>query len=466
MDCEAISQTPEHVLEKLGLKKGDVYALKGMCTSSISDSSKCNNDPLEVRKRRLVEELMSGRQDRQGKERKKEIYKKRANPSSQPKLRRVSLGWMHFNSTRKKYVSVRASKGGGTRTLDLPQNTTIDEVIEKGKKLFYENGHSIEGKSSEMQFELVNFKGETIKNLKDEEGKEVPFTIQGYFEAYKLSRVFLYLASKRAPISDISDDEVSELSDSELENSAFAVANKGRFWRANLNAALEEKYSINVDDDDIQCIPKTTLIGNSEERTKLKDEQDNAFKLSLEADQKKERDRIDSLRQEITEVQRLEDLRSAREKRVPPQLQTDSVRITVLHSSIGRMTRFFGKEEKMSAAYDWIGSQNIHPEVFALLSTQVDSIRHTKVLFSESVAAYHDCVLRMDPDAEPESEDGEVYIKGFGKIIEDNDDTLHLDDISFLVAPIEEKPPSQIMEHDRYYVLYHYHYYYCYYCCY
>ena len=72
----------------------------------------------------------------------------------------------------------------------------------------------------------------------------------------------------------------------------------------------------------------------------------------------------------------------------------------------------------------------------------------------------------MDPDAELESEDGEVYIKGFGKIIEDNDDTLHLDDISFLVAPIEEKPPSQIMEHDRYYVLYHYHYYYCYYCCY
>lgn len=355
MDCEAISHTPDHVLEKLGLKKGDVYALKAMCTRK-SDSAKCN-DPMEVRKRRLVEEILSGRQGRQVKEKKKETNENSVISSARPKLRRISLGWMHFNSNRQKYVSVRAIKGGGTRNLDLPQHTTRDEVIEEGKRLFYENGESIEGKACDMEFELVNFKEEIIRSLKDKEGKEVPFTIQGYFEAHKLSRVYLYLASKPAPIIELSEEEDCEVkstdSESELDKPALSndkLEDKGRIWRANLNAALKERHSANQeddgDDDGIQCI--TPLIGNSDERTTLRDEQNSAFKLSLEADQKKERDKIESLKQEIIEVQRLEDLRLAREKRVPPEVQTDSVRITVLHSSNGRMSRFFGKEKKMS----------------------------------------------------------------------------------------------------------------------
>lgn len=55
-------------------------------------------------------------------------------------------------------------------------------------------------------------------------------------------------------------------------------------------------------------------------------------------------------------------------------------------------------------------------------STQVDSIRHTKVRISESVAVYHDCVLRIDPEDEPESEDSKVHIKGFGNISQESNE--------------------------------------------
>lgn len=62
------------------------------------------------------------------------------------------------------------------------------------------------------------------------------------------------------------------------------------------------------------------------------------YRLSLEAGQKKERDRIQNLKKEIIEVvQRLQALRLTREKRVTQELQTDSLRITVQHPSKGRL---------------------------------------------------------------------------------------------------------------------------------
>lgn len=105
----------------------------------------------------------------------------------------------------------------------------------------------------------------------------------------------------------------------------------------------------------------------------------------------------------------------------------------------------------MSAVFDWIGSLNIHPEFFSLCATQVDSLRYPKVSISESVIAYHGCVLRMNPDGKPDLEDPEVHIKGFGTITQENhDETLPLDDTPYLILLAEEKPLVQVFEDSRY----------------
>ena len=95
--------------------------------------------------------------------------------SPKTKTRRISLGMMQFNENRNKLVSVRYSKGGGSRTLDVPYTMTKQELIEQSKLLFFPDGVSPIGRLTDFTFDLANFKGEIIANVKD--------TVQGYFES-------------------------------------------------------------------------------------------------------------------------------------------------------------------------------------------------------------------------------------------------------------------------------------------
>ena len=71
-----------------------------------------------------------------------------------------------------------------------------------GKDVFFAEGVAPIGKASDFPFGLANFKGEAINKLRDSGGREQPFTIQGYFETYKLTRVFLYLTCQACEDSD------------------------------------------------------------------------------------------------------------------------------------------------------------------------------------------------------------------------------------------------------------------------
>ena len=110
-----------------------------------------------------------------------------------PKTRRIALGLMLFNKSKIKFVSVRYARGGGSRTLDVPFNATKQELIEMVKDVLFAEGVAPIGKASDFTFDLANFKGEALNNLRDSDGHEQPFTIQGYFETSKLTRVQPYL---------------------------------------------------------------------------------------------------------------------------------------------------------------------------------------------------------------------------------------------------------------------------------
>ena len=71
-----------------------------------------------------------------------------------------------------------------------------------------------------MILELVNFKGEVINSIKERNGEASPFTVQKYFQHYKLSKVQLYIAFR--PLADEEDSD-----DEELATSPFSMSDKG-----------------------------------------------------------------------------------------------------------------------------------------------------------------------------------------------------------------------------------------------
>lgn len=273
MDRFAIDCTPENVLEEMGLlRKGDIYALKAMCSQKTKSQDSIER---ENKKRRLVEEIMKEKQDKQRRKSKRLSTSPSASSSEEmssttrpPKTRRIALRLRQFNKSKNKFVSVRYVRGGGIRTLDVPLNVTKQELTEMGKDVFFAEGVATIGKASDFTFDLANFKGEAINKLRDSDGHKKPFTIQGYFETYKLTRVQLYLTCH---LCEDADDEVliTNMFGPSTSNSQSSTTpqNKGKTWCQQLPAQLENDRKL---------------------WRKLKMEQDEEYQKCLEVDRKKQ----------------------------------------------------------------------------------------------------------------------------------------------------------------------------------
>ena len=49
----------------------------------------------------------------------------------------IQIGWMCYNEKDSRYVAVRMAKGGGTREVPLPLESTSEEVMEAMKGIFF-----------------------------------------------------------------------------------------------------------------------------------------------------------------------------------------------------------------------------------------------------------------------------------------------------------------------------------------
>ena len=370
MDFVAVEHTPEKLLIDMGLKrKGDLYTLKAMCQTKKKST---DDDPeRETRKRQLLQEIVKEKESR-GKKFSRVDDKSTAG-KKMSKTRRISLGLMQYSKKRNKYVSVRYSKGGGTCLIDVPLSMTKEELIKEGKVLFFQNGVCPLGGESDMIFELVNFK-EVINTLKERNGGALPFTVQRYFEFYKLSKVQLYIACRPLVDDDSDDGELmtSPFSASDRED----LVDKGKQWRKSLQPASKSAHSDSaasthfsiaastassppssaastssstaasaassgsppaassastassiaafiVQDRDSSCCFTSRL----DDERRLKAEQDKEYEESLAIDFLKRK----ALDDEIAETSRLEEVRRAREARVPVQHSTAQVLIVVQH---------------------------------------------------------------------------------------------------------------------------------------
>lgn len=326
MDAPAVLSAPEGLLEQLGLSKaGDRLNLVAYCKTTHEKPNES-----QQKKKALLEAFLSRKKMKKSHKTKEltSVEKKK----EKIKNKQVQLGWKHFREQDDAYVLVPLSKGGGSRTVDVPVTISRFELHQMCKSLFFPDGQSLLGKADDMLMDLADFKDEKISDtITVGADCTVPFNVANYMEAHKIKTVRLYLRSKLLTTN----------SDDDLYHSPFDI--KEVMPPVELNEG-------------------SSLIGSSEDRKALKEEQDEVYRVSLLTDEKGCADQERKLHDE----KRKERLQRARMERVLPEPSSDFVTVKIRHPSLGLQSRKFPTHTLMNSVYDWAGSLATEPEHFTL----------------------------------------------------------------------------------------------------
>ena len=333
MDILAVLNANDDVLKDMGLTTaGDRLSLHGFCSKAQEKQQK---EERESKRGRLLEAFLSSKKDRSSKlmtasdnqQQKKRLEKEKN------KSKRIQVGWKHFREEVEDYVLVPLSKGGGSRYATMLLSSNRIDVMKLCKSIFFPNGESHYGRTEDMVFAIGNFRNEQMGVSMKVNGREEPFNIGNYMEAFKLKDVRLYLLSKKVTSSsDESDDGLPPMMSHDPTTSERACT---------AGTSTEDRQ------DDSKG-----LIGTTEQRESLKREQDTEFELSLKADRQK---RI-SLEMANAEAEHKKRVIEARAARVLEEPKTDYVTVRVRHPTMGVCSRRFPSKSQVAAVYDWAGS--------------------------------------------------------------------------------------------------------------
>lgn len=284
----------------------------------------------------------------------------------------------------------------------MPGICGTSDIIDEARNLFFPQGGSAFGRWLEMDSDLANFSGEKIDKLITPEGKEIEFSLQSYFNLYKLTRVRVYLKTKRK-------ERVSE--ETKVGESYSKVRNSG-------------------------------LLGSSQERAQLQETQDEKYEESLRIDRAKKKQKEDALMEEIRRAKNVEGIHAARLGRVleEPGINEPQVYVRVRHIDLGMVKRAFKPYQTMAAVYDWIGSLQLFPVYFSLCTAPGDVLDPS--LLAEDAEGK---VLFMEPRDDPIplcDDDLEITFKGFGQ---HGNVEPALDDCLFVLGEIGTTPPLKLL---------------------
>ena len=73
---------------------------------------------------------------------------------------------MHYNVDQQRYVPVRMLKGGGTRYVDMPFDSNIENVLQVASSIYFPGGVSFCRSLDDMNVDIGNYKGDVISILK------------------------------------------------------------------------------------------------------------------------------------------------------------------------------------------------------------------------------------------------------------------------------------------------------------
>ena len=74
----------------------------------------------------------------------------------------VSIGWMHFNCMKERYVRVNENKGGGVRQFTFSSNASGEHILSKAKETFCNKEKTLYGNAEDFKFFFGNFQSKVI----------------------------------------------------------------------------------------------------------------------------------------------------------------------------------------------------------------------------------------------------------------------------------------------------------------
>ena len=171
MDVEAIFYATNESLQDLGLTaRGDIFAVKAFCQRQTKTHQNVD-DSFEERKRKLFEELNKGREKVKSRKTSASSNSSHArNNASEPqkdrvKKRKITFGWMHYSSKEKRFFNGTTEQWRWYRRIDVPGNSTKEDLTAEAKQLFFQGGVSTHREEKEKIFDLAHFKAEPFEEV-------------------------------------------------------------------------------------------------------------------------------------------------------------------------------------------------------------------------------------------------------------------------------------------------------------
>eukprot|EP00794_Sanderia_malayensis_P015466 gene15466-biopygen12869 len=283
---------------------------------------------------------------------------KKVKASNTKQVRKIFLGWLHFECNKNAYTCVRPRNGGGSRGVDMSLNATKSDVIEMGKSLFFENGCSMYGPAESMEIGIANYKQEDLTDV-FLDGKKLPFTLKRYIAGTKMNCVCIYLTSKMPntdPLEEMLENDFLEQNCIAANPHSSTPVLIGNDYFTAVNEIPSIAPDIDVQDTTVQVGAGSFPIASSNTLSEMADEQNSDEENC--------------------------NLQARREARVPPASleDVDSFLVQVRHISLGLIERRFRLHDHMVTVYDWVGSLSPVPAHFVL-----SDFMNTDFLPSQSV---------------------------------------------------------------------------------
>ena len=110
---------------------------------------------------------------------------------------RIELGWMNFCSKQRQYKQVRSQSGGGIVPVPMLRTAMYDEVLHKARDVFFPEGKSSLGNSSNFNMHLSNYRAQPVG--------EDEFPLSQFVKIGTKTKI--YLCTKQVPYYNLYDQK-------------------------------------------------------------------------------------------------------------------------------------------------------------------------------------------------------------------------------------------------------------------
>ncbi|CAC5363096.1 unnamed protein product [Mytilus coruscus] len=157
IDRDILQAIPDDSLKDYIPLAGDRFVLREFCKKGAK--TKKTTLIKKLRKRLNIQKVDSDSDD--------EPVKKShliGNSNAWKQTKKVSIGWLNYDVSASQFRQVKEKHGGSTRKFDFHKDEGKDEVLVKGKAVFFPGGVSKIGNMNEFELELRDFSHQLIKS--------------------------------------------------------------------------------------------------------------------------------------------------------------------------------------------------------------------------------------------------------------------------------------------------------------